>query len=439
MNIRSRRNFLKYSAGIGLSLPFLTSFADKQQDKQYPKVLFRLGWDIKDNNDIAYIPALYRLAQRTIMNTEFYFWFQDSDSKVLEMLNKNFVNLKMVTGEIDASGQPSTDELQTTLSESDLLIYSTGAATQVDWANKGDGGIETRSLQYCLDNKIPYAIMGIGEIPIDNTTQDRFLKLANGANYIYSTSSLIDKKLKDNNIKISKLQISPNPLFAFDLRSDSSSRDILESYNLQGKDFLTIEFRAVGLNEEEVINYSKKIASLITAWVEATEKYVLILPTHPEDIDPTFNHIYNPLSDDIKNKVVFLQDKLMPDLAASIYEKSRVVSSMSLFPVCSAIQAGVPAYFLSTIDLSERSKTIEDAGLKNTIQELDSKSDKELAEILLEIDRKYLSGIIESDKAREYAMKKLVSQFGDINRYINKLADKMNSSEKKDKKKKKKG
>jgi hypothetical protein len=439
MNIHSRRDFFKQSAGIGLSLPFLTSFTGILQDIQRPKILLRLGWDIRDNNDIAYIPSIYRLAQKTIMNAEFYLWLQDSDNVVLEMLNKNFVNLKMVTGEINASGQPSTDELKTILSESDLLIYSPGAATQVDWANSGERGIETRSLQYCLDNEIPYAIMGIGEIPKDSTTQDSFLKLANGAKYIYSTSSSIDKKLKDRDIKISKLQTSPNPLFAFDLRSDSSSRDILENYNLEDKDFLTIEFRTVGLTEEKVKNYSEKIVSLITTWVEATEKHVLILPTHPEDIDTTLNYIYKSLPVDTLSKVTFIQDKLLPDLAASIYEKSRVVSSMSLFPVCAAIQAGIPAYFLSTVDISERSQTIEDMGLKNSIQELDSISDKELADILLEIDKKYVAGIIESDKAREFAMKKLLAHFDDINSYINKLAEKMKSSDKKNKKKKKKG
>jgi hypothetical protein len=439
MNTQNRRNFIKRSAGIGLSLPFLTSFTGTLQDKQYPRILFRLGWDFKDNNDIAYIPSLYRLAQKNIMNTEFYLWLKDSDNGVLEMLNTNFVNVKIVKGEIDASGQPTTDELRTILSESDLLIYSPGAVTMVDWANNGEDGIETRSLQYCFENQIPYAIMGIGEIPEDGPAQERFLKLANGANYIYSTSSLIDKKLKEGNIKISKLQTSPNPLFAFDLRSDFPSRKILETYNLLDKDFLCIEFRAFGFAEEEVKNYSQKIVSLISAWVKSTDKHVLILPIHPEDIDPTIKYIYKPLPADIITKVVFLQEKVMPDLAASIYEKSRIVSSMSLFPACSAIQAGIPVFFLSTLDISTRSKTIEDMGLKNSIQELDSKTDEELVEILLEIDKKYVAGMIESGKAREFAIKKLSAQFDDINRYINKLAEKMDSSEKKEKKKKKKG
>ena len=439
MNFYSRRDFLKQTAGIGLSLPFLASFTGKLQDKQYPKILFRLGWDVNDNNDIAYIASLYRLAQKTIMNTEFYLWLRDSDSQILEMLNNNFVNLRLITGDIDASGQPSNDELKTILSESDLFIYSPGAATSVDWANNGEAGVETRSLQYCFDNKIPYAIMGIGEIPEDNAIQERFLKITNGAHFIYSTSSVIDKKLKDSNIKISKLQTSPNPLFAFDLRSDSPSRDLLEKYNLLNNDFLTIEFRSVGLTEEKIEDYSKKILSLINSWVKTTGKNVVILPTHPDDIDITFNYIYKSLSVDVLSKVSFIQERVMPDLAASIYEKSRIVSSMSLFPVCSAIQAGIPAYFLATMDISARSQAIEDAGLKNSVQELDSKTDEELVEILLELDSKFVARMIESDKAREFTSKKLMAQFTDINKYINKIAEKTNPPDKKDKKKKKKG
>jgi hypothetical protein len=372
------------------------------------------------------------------MNTEFYLWLQDSDAKVIEMLNNNFINVRLVTGEIDASGQPTTDELKTILSSLDLLFYSTGAATHVDWADSGKKGLETRSLQYCLDNQIPYAIMGIGEIPVDSPSQERFNKLANSARFIYSTSSAIDKKLKDNNIKISKLQESPNPLFAFDLRSDTASRNILKTYNLPDQDFLTIEFRAIGKTEDRIKDYASKITSLIKTWVETTGKPVLILPTHPDDIEITFKHIYKSLAVQVLTKVSFIQDKVMPDLAASIYEKSRIVSSMTLFPVCSAIQSGIPAYFLSTVDFSERSKSIEDMGLKNSIQMLDEKSEEELSDILLEINSDYVGGMIESDKIREFAMKKLSGHFDDINRYVNKIADKM-ESDKKDKKKKKKG
>jgi hypothetical protein len=438
MKIRNRRKFIKQSAGLALSLPFFSSFMEKLQDKQYPRILFRLGWDFKDNNDLAYVPALYRMAQKTILNTEFYLWLHDSDNEVTEMLNNNFINVKIVTGDIDASGQPTTDELKTILSETDLLIYSPGAATQVDWANNNETGIETGSLHYCFDNSIPYAIFGIGEIPENDQSLEGFLKLVNGANYILSTSSSIDKALKEKNIKISKLQTSPNPLFAFDLRSDSPSRKILDSLNLLDEDFLTIDFAIRNLSEEKIKDYSEVIVSLITVWVEETKKYVLILPNNPDDIEPTLNLIFKPLSANIKTNVVFLREKLLPDVAASIYEKSRIVTGMSMFPVCAAIQSGIPVCFLSSFDLSSRAKTIEDMGLKNSIQELDTNTAEELSEVILEINSNYVGGMIESDKAREYAMKKLMEHFDDINRYINKIVDKIEASEKKKKKKKKK-
>ena len=92
--------------------------------------------------------------------------------------------------------------------------------------------------------------------------------------------------------------------------------------------------------------------------------------------------------------------------------------------------------FLTPADVNVRAKTIEDMGLKNSIQDLDSRSVEELSEVLLEIDEKYLNAIIESDKAREYATKKLMDQFDDINRFVNKMADKKEDQKKKDEKKK---
>jgi hypothetical protein len=438
MNISERRNFIKQSIGFALSLPALLSFKTNYQEGTYPKILFRMGWNNNDNNDLALIPAIYRLAQKAILKTEFYLWLGESDEKLMEMLNKNFTSLKLVTGEIDESGQPSTDELKNALSESDLFFYTPGSATHIDWSGLDNTGIETRSLQYCLDNSITYALMGLGELPEDKESLDRLVKIANGAEFVYSTSSTIDKLMKDKNIKIPKIQTLPNPLFGFDLRDDSQSRKVLQGYYLLDKDFLTVDFKVQGISDEKLSEYSRKVINLISSWVKETDKNVLLLPNHDADVEYTIKNIYDLLPDEIKSKVAISKERLMPDLAASIYEKSRIVCGMSLFPACSTIRSGNPVMFLTPADVSARAKTIEDMGLKNSIQDLDSRSEEELSEVLLEIDEKYLNGIIESDKAREYATKKLMDHFDDINRFVNKMADKKENEKKKEKKKKEK-
>jgi hypothetical protein len=166
-------------------------------------------------------------------------------------------------------------------------------------------------------------------------------------------------------------------MFAFDLRDDSRSRKILENYKLLNKDFLTVDFKTQDLSEEKIKEYSEKIVALITFWVEETEKHVLILPNNTDDIELTVSHIYKPLSSQVKAKVAFSQEKLLPDVAASIYEKSRVVSGMSLFPVCTAIHSKIPVFFLTSMDLSSSAQTIADMGLKNSIKELDGNTSEE--------------------------------------------------------------
>lgn len=438
MNLSERRNFIKQSLGFAFTLPALFSFKTNFQEETYPKILFRLGWNNTDNNDLALIPALYRLAQKTIQKTEFYLWLGESDEKLMEMLKKNFTSLKMVTGDIDETGQPTTDELKSALTESDLFFFSPGAASHVDWSGKDDTGIETRSLQFCLDNGISYALLGLGEIPEEKETLDRLLKIANGAQFVYNTSSSIDKLLKDKDIKIPKMQTLPNPLFAFDLRDDTGSRKVLKEFYLQDKDFLTVDFKIKGLSPEKLSEYSRKVVDLISTWIKETDKHVLLLPNSEADIEYTVKNIYNPVPDELKTKVAISKERPMPDLAASIYEKSRIVCGMSLFPACSTIRSGNPVMFLTPADVNASAKTIEDMGLKNSIQDLDSRSEEELSEVLLEIDKKYLNGIIESDKAREYANKKLMDQFDEINRFINKIASKRESEKKKDNKKKNK-
>src|SRR5210317_1949858 len=106
MNKSGRRSFIKQSIGLALLQPALTNFKVNSQEVTYPKILFRMGWDKNDNTDLALIPALYRLSQKTILRTEFYLWLGESDEKLMAMLENNFTSLKMITGEIDESGQP---------------------------------------------------------------------------------------------------------------------------------------------------------------------------------------------------------------------------------------------------------------------------------------------------------------------------------------------
>lgn len=432
----SRRKFIKRSIGLSLILPVFGRYKPVFQEENYPKILFRFGWDKNNNDDIAFIPALYRLSMTTIQKTEFYLWLHEDSPEILEMLNSNFTNLKIVKGDIDEAGVPTTDELRDLLSETDLLIYTPGAAQQVDWAGEKKSGTETRSLQYCAEHSIPFAILGLGSIPVNQSHIDRFLQLTGEAEFVFSTSSEIDETLKEKNIKIQKLKQLPNPLFAFDLRNANLSRDILEERNLFGKDYLCIDFRTSGLSDEKISAYVDKISTMIRIWIEETGKHVLLLPNDIRDIDIMRNGIFQPLPAKLKSKVVFIQEKLRPDVAASLYEKSRIVSGMSLFPACAGIQVGIPVCFLSTADLSERAETIKDMGLKNSIQDLESSTGQSLAEILLEINGDYVSGIVESDKASEYAIKKLTDEFVVINKFINKTAGIPDDSKKQKKKNK---
>lgn len=433
MMMTSRRIFLK-KVSITLSIPFFASLHVRSQEKKYPKILFRMGWDAHNNDEIALIPALYRICQKTILNTEFYLWLKEPDPDILEMLNNNFTSLKFITGEIDDSGNPTTDELKTILSETDLFFYSSSVSSRLDWAGNRKGGYETNSLMYCLDHKIPYIIYGLEDIPKDQNTLERFMKIVNGAEYAYVTSSSFNRNLKESDVKIPGLRILPNLLFAFDLRNESQSRSLLEEYDLEGTDFLTMDFKRLELDEDKLKEYGDKIRTIISTWIEKTKKPVILIPNNQTDIDLTAELIHKPLGPSIKSKVILLKKRLNPDIAGYIYEKSRIVSGMSLFPACSAVHSGIPVFFLTNMNLSVHATTIEDMGLKNSIYQLDANSGEVLAEKLLELNSEYVNNILESDKARENATKKITDEFSNIDKFMSKSIGKDNTTQKKNKK-----
>ena len=418
MDNDGRRSFIKKSAGLLMVSPFTNHFNMNFEESERPRLLLRIGWDPTDNDDVASISAMYRLIQKLVRGTEITLWPAKIDTPTMEMLNKNFTQMKIVTGEINTSGEPTTEELKSVLETTNIFFYSPGAQNIIDWTGSNKSGIETESIKFCKENSIPYIIYGLGAIPDDPSTIQKLIEYAEGAEFVYITDSRSEDILKDNNIKIPKVEYALNPLYAFDLRNDKDSRAFLEEEDLLNKDFLTIDIRTDGISKSINEDNSNKLRKLITNWASDLNKEILILPNDTDEIESCKLLLLDPLPEEIKLKVHIVNEKLTPDVASSIYEKSRVVTSMSLFPVCSAVFSGIPIYFYADWNLGVQGQTLLDIGLKKSVSELEKTTAEDIFNTFLSYNKDYVKSIIEADKSRANANKKIQPVFEDINKYV---------------------
>jgi polysaccharide pyruvyl transferase WcaK-like protein len=124
--------------------------------------------------------------------------------------------------------------------------------------------------------------------------------------------------------------------------------------------------------------------------------------------------LFDPLPDDVKPQVSFMDRYWLTAEAASVYARAAAVASFELHSPIMAIANGTPAVLLRQPTDTRKGQMWRDLGLQRWIFEIDQATGEDIAERLLEIAADLPKARAQASKARDYAQERMKAMMGAI-------------------------
>lgn len=376
----NRRKFLKGApALVGLLVGALSIQGRNPLQKKV--IILRSSWQTVNIGDIGHTPGVLTLLEKYIPEAEVRLWPSDVGDGVEEMLMKRFPKLQIIKTESDKDKA---------LKEGDFWLHGSGpslvARKDTDLWRKQTGK--------------PYGIYGI-TFPGGYVFKDQAgkfdpldVEIMNGATFCYFRDSVSYEFAKANGMVNKVTGFSPDGAFAVDLRNDAPAVAFLKENNLKDGEFVCVipqyrfspwwelksKNRAVDKAKEAYNDKMKEqdnrpIREAIIAVVRQTNKKVLIVPENETQVRIGKEMLYDPLPDDVKQKVVWRSTYWLTDEAISTYVRSAGLFGIEMHSPIMCIANGIPAIVCRFEEQTSKGYMWRDVGLGDWLFDLDTPAD----------------------------------------------------------------
>jgi hypothetical protein len=411
-----RRDFLCTATGMSATFSLQAGGAERA-----PRILLRPGSYQRGNiGDIAHSLGALRLFELHFPTAEVILWPRGLSAEARANLEKSFPSLRIVEGELDANGKPSTPELAAAWAESDLLLH--GSAP-------GFKGATYMPAWRAASSK-PYGTFGITEDPVSGVGAGRLseggtlaelraaidslpsghlskatLELLNGAAFVFCRDTLTQHYFRQQAVRSPVLEFGPDATFALHLRDDDRAGGWLRNRGLEDDRFICVIPRLrytpyADLQErkpsrtdlvKDAINARTaeadhaKLRDLISKWVRETGLKALVCPEMTYQIDLAKKLVVDPLPDEVKSHVIWRDTYWLPDEAASVYARAAAVISFECHSPIIALTAGTPAFYVRQPTDTIKGQMYHDIGASDWTFEVEEASADDLWSSLKEI------------------------------------------------------
>ncbi len=401
----NRRLFLSHSAAITAAGAFGSFARGATARGRAPRILLRPGTAQHGNiGDIAHTPGALVLFERHFPEAEFTLWPVAISPEAREGLLQRFPRLKIVAGELDAQGRPTTPELGAAWAEADLLMHGSspgfkGATYMPAWR---------------VASRKPYGVFGMTDDPVANIAVRpeggtlRELRAVieglppghlrasthatlSGASFIFCRETLTAEYLKRQGVSCPILEFGPDATFALQLRDDARANAYLGAaglepgkficviprlrytpyYKLQGKKPTPGDLAKDGVNDRTIARDHAKLRDLIVTFVRQTGLKVLACPEMSYQVELARTHLVEPLPDDVKRSVVWRDTYWQPTEAASVYASALAVVSFECHSPIIALTNGTPAFYVRQPTDTIKGQMYHDIGVSDWTSEVD--------------------------------------------------------------------
>jgi polysaccharide pyruvyl transferase WcaK-like protein len=374
------------------------------------RILLRSSWQTANIGDIAHTPGMLTLLERHRPHDTVTLWPKGLNAEVERMLTGRFPKLAIAR---------TTQEQDTALATCDFFLHGSGpglvGAAQAERARRA---------------KKPYGFAGI-------TLSDDELKmhreLLAGAKFVFTrdTDSLV--AFQKAGIAGPKAAFGPDATFAFDLRAEAATDELLEQHKLKAGEFLCAVPRLrwtpyweiypertrpnpqhSAVNEAFAERDHAKMREAITAWVREFRRNVFLVPEMTYAVHRLRPLLFDPLPDDVKLRVAVLDRYWLTAEAASVYARAAAVISFEMHSPILAVAAGTPAVVLRQPTDTRKGQMWRDVGLAEWIVEIDYTTGKQVAERLVAIGRDLPAARKIAAEARALAHERMATMVAEI-------------------------
>ncbi len=359
----TRRHFLKHSSitafGLALSNVLNATTAGEKH------ILLRNGWQVENIGDIAHTPGMLQLIKEYMPKAKVTFWphYHVLPVEEVAMLNRDFPDLKIVEGVLDAAGNVHV-EVAKVMDTADYFLHGSGPAT-IGWAE---------ALAFKKLTGKPYGVYGV-TYGLYGTPENEML---NGAAFVYFRDTVSLELAKKSGIHAPIMGFAPDAAFAYKGKNDKKAKAFLEANNLVKGQFLCCipKHRAtpVWLYPYKGSPFDKARSDRNEAMMEHDLKVLIVA----EDLTQTELgkiEVWDKLPKDVQQQTIWRSEFWLPDEALSIYRQSRGLFSLEMHSPIMCIGNGVPALVARWQEQSSKGIMWRDIGLGDWLFDFDNEEE----------------------------------------------------------------
>lgn len=389
----SRRELLK-NTGMLFLAGLMDPFAGIGKTLEAPKtILIVSGWQDVNIGDIAHTPGLLNVFQTYLPEAKIILWKKSSGKEVGELLKKNFPQVEIIYGNVDADKNVSNPEILAAVQQADLMIHGSGPLL-----------VGADHLAFWMEHTDkPFGVFGTTL----QSPSDYHRQILKEASFIYTRETLSIEHLSKVGIQGDQVQFAPDATFFMDIRDDAEGDRFLAETGLEDRKFICVIPRLrytpyhqfnpnnngwseAKIQEVESVNAAKKeedhakLREAMIAYVEETGNKILVCPEMTYQVDIMDELLIDPLPEAIKPYVI-KRGYWLPDEAASVYRKALAVLSFECHsPIIAAVN-DTPFFYLRQPEDTIKGQMYYDLGFDDWTFEIEETDGSQITARLREI------------------------------------------------------
>lgn len=378
--------------------------------KRAPHILLISGWNLYNIGDVAITLGFLRLRDRHFPEAKVTLLIANYPEELGGYYRKFYPGLPIIPWEFKA-GVPLTAAMEEAFRTGDALVLNSGMTLSYGYYGLEWERYIPRLLAFLKARSmgLPYGVYAHSFDKLEPHGEYLYQDVLGTAAFVYTRDSRSLELLKSKGVRCPEMAFAPDATFGFDFRDKAAGDAWMRSERLEPGKFLAFiarldvnRFRADG--REKV--HAEQTRELISRYVRAAREPVAIVPEVERLIKDTKAGVFDPLPEDVKPHVRFLDRFWMPDEAQHVYASARSVVSAEMHSVILGLAAGTPSIHPYFAQAGLKQWMMRDLGLGEWLFDQDQVPVEEIAGAMTAIHKDTAAARRKTETAMEFVRKR---------------------------------